>query len=154
VRHLSALGHRVGTVKHTHHHHEIDTPGKDSYRHREAGAAVVGILAPKMSAVFQPTTDDDTTPEKKSERYEWLAASMTDCDIVLVEGDLRTEAPKLEVWRAATGEPPIAADDPTISLIVTDDLTAAAACDRPPHIHPRHDIAGLADKIMAQLAER
>jgi molybdopterin-guanine dinucleotide biosynthesis protein MobB len=154
VRHLSAQGHRVGTVKHTHHHHELDTPGKDSYRHRQAGAVVVGILAPKMNAVFQPTTNGETSPEEKAERYEWLAANMTDCDVVLVEGDLRTEAPKLEVWRAAGGEAPIAADNATISFIATDDpIELAAACNTTPCVHPRQDVAGLADKIMAQLAQ-
>ena len=57
VAHLTANGHRVGTIKHTHHQHELDTPGKDSHRHREAGAAVVGILCPGMTAVFRPAPD-------------------------------------------------------------------------------------------------
>lgn len=169
VSHLSAQGHRVGTVKHTHHHHELDTPGKDSYRHRKAGAAVVGILAPEMSAVFQPhdTTDDvnsgdansgdansgDGGRDDKAARYEWLAATMADCDIVIVEGDLHTGAPKLEVWRAANSERPIAASDRSISLVVTDDEAAATeACNAQVPIHPRRDVAGLAEKIMAQLA--
>jgi molybdopterin-guanine dinucleotide biosynthesis protein B len=174
VSHLSAQGHRVGTVKHTHHHHELDTPGKDSYRHRDAGAAVVGILAPEMSAVFQPhdTMDDvnsgdvvsgdvisgdvisgDRGRDEKAARYEWLAATMTDCDIVIVEGDLHTGAPKLEVWRAANSERPIAASDRSISLVVTDDeAEATEACNAQVPIHPRRDVAGLAEKIMAQLA--
>ena len=50
VRHLTALGHRVGTIKQTHHQHELDTPGNDSHRHRQAGAAAVGIVSPALHA--------------------------------------------------------------------------------------------------------
>ena len=45
VTEFTARGYRVGTIKHTHHQHELDVPGKDSYRHREAGAAIVGIIS-------------------------------------------------------------------------------------------------------------
>ncbi|MCA9266810.1 MAG: molybdopterin-guanine dinucleotide biosynthesis protein B, partial [Planctomycetales bacterium] len=48
VEELTSRGLRVGTIKHTHHRHELDTPGKDSYQHRTAGAAVVGILSRSM----------------------------------------------------------------------------------------------------------
>jgi len=48
---LTQQGLRVATVKHTHHQHELDVPGKDSWRHREAGAAAVGILSPGMVAM-------------------------------------------------------------------------------------------------------
>ena len=51
---LTKRGYRVATIKHTHHHHELDTPGKDSWHHREAGAAAVGILSPRMTAMFFP----------------------------------------------------------------------------------------------------
>jgi len=54
VRYFTSSGLRIGTIKHTHHQHELDTPGKDSHRHREAGAQVVGILSRAMSAVFLP----------------------------------------------------------------------------------------------------
>ena len=118
VQHLTAAGYRVGTIKHTHHHHELDTPGKDSHRHRAAGAAVVGILSPGMTAVFRPT--DDATQDA-SGRYDHLAPMFADCDIVLVEGNLHTTAFKVEVWRAAVTEAPIALSDATISAVVTDD---------------------------------
>jgi molybdopterin-guanine dinucleotide biosynthesis protein MobB len=52
VKEFSRRGISVGTIKHTHHQHELDVPGKDSYRHRMAGAAAVGILSPSMSALF------------------------------------------------------------------------------------------------------
>ena len=54
VQLLTKNGCRVGTIKHTHHHHELDTPGKDSHRHREAGAELVGVVSRSMTAVFRP----------------------------------------------------------------------------------------------------
>ena len=118
VQHLTASGYRVGTIKHTHHHHELDTPGKDSHRHRKAGAAVVGILSPGMTAVFWPADDD---AHDGSDRYEKLAPMFADCDLVLVEGNLQTTAFKVEVWRAAITEAPIASADASISAVITDD---------------------------------
>ena len=118
VRHLTASGYRVGTIKHTHHHHELDTPGKDSHRHREAGAAAVGILSRGMTAVFRPTSD---ATQEASDRYDQLAPMFADCDLVLVEGNLQTTGFKVEVWRAAVTEAPIACSDPSISAVITDD---------------------------------
>ncbi|MDA1052030.1 MAG: molybdopterin-guanine dinucleotide biosynthesis protein B [Planctomycetota bacterium] len=118
VRHLTAKGYRVGTIKHTHHHHELDTPGKDSHRHREAGAAAVGILSPGMTAVFRPTGQ---TVNDATDRYDELAPMFADCDIVVVEGNLQTTAFKVEVWRAAVTEQPIAAEDSSIAAVITDD---------------------------------
>lgn len=120
VKYLSEHGYRVGTIKHTHHHHELDTPGKDSHQHREAGSTVVGILSPGMTAVFQPRNErlsDDGS------RYSAMAPMFANCDLVLVEGNLQTQAPKVEVWRAASSEPPIAATDSSIAAIISDDAT-------------------------------
>lgn len=105
VEELHRRGLRVGTIKHTHHRHELDTPGKDSHRHRTAGAAVVGILSPSMSAVFLPAegalSDED--------RYTAMALLFADCKLVLVEGDSQTSWPKIEVWRAALQTAPLSA---------------------------------------------
>ncbi|MBI86146.1 MAG: molybdopterin-guanine dinucleotide biosynthesis protein B [Planctomycetaceae bacterium] len=119
VEHLTQMGYRVGTVKHTHHRHELDTPGKDSYRHRQAGAVAVGILSPEMNAVFWPAASDETT----SNRYDELAPVLDQCDIVLVEGHSQTEGPKIEVWRAVASDEPIAVSDPLIQAVVSDDAT-------------------------------
>lgn len=118
VTYLSAQGYCVGTIKHTHHHHELDTPGKDSHRHREAGSAVVGILSPGMTAVFQRT--DAESPRDES-RYDALAPMFGNCDLVLVEGDLQTESPRVEVWRSETSDSPIGADDTSIAAMISDD---------------------------------
>ncbi|MDG2220134.1 MAG: molybdopterin-guanine dinucleotide biosynthesis protein B [Rubripirellula sp.] len=114
---LTELGYRVGAIKHTHHDHELDTPGKDSHRHRTSGAACVGILSPQLNACFWK---DETA--RDDERYAAFAVMFANCDLVIVEGDSQTGADKIEVWRQAQGDAPLKAADPTILAIVTDDV--------------------------------
>lgn len=119
---LTTQGLRVGTIKHTHHHHELDTPGKDSHRHRESGAAVVAICSPAMNAAFWPRPSNAIAQDDASEgKYNQFAAVFSDCDLVLVEGDTHTSAPRIEVWRREVGKEPLAETDPSISAIVTND---------------------------------
>ena len=136
-------GLRVGTIKHTHHHHELDTPGKDSHRHREAGAAVIGILSPSMSAIFRPTEKSDANePRDPEQRYESLAPAFARCDVVLVEGDVRTTAPRVEVWRAERDAAPLANRGVDVVAVVTDD-----AIDVQAPVLPRADVTAVADFI-------
>jgi molybdopterin-guanine dinucleotide biosynthesis protein B len=117
VQALTHRGLRIGTIKHTHHHHELDSPGKDSHRHRQSGAVSAGILSPGLSALFWPVSSD----VEKDERYAQFELLQSSCDLVLVEGDVHTRADRIEVWRAAAGGAPLAAADPTILGVVTDD---------------------------------
>jgi molybdopterin-guanine dinucleotide biosynthesis protein B len=117
VSHFAGRGLRVGAIKHTHHRHELDTPGKDSFRHRQAGACAVGVLSPGMTAVFLPSASG----ERGEDRYQQLAPLLGDCDLVLVEGDLMTAAPKVEVWRAELGVEPYATEHRSILALITDD---------------------------------
>ena len=139
VRHLTHQGYRVGTVKHTHHLHELDTPGKDSHQHREAGAAAVGILSPMMNAIFWPNNANSDIGSK----YEKFACLLQNCDVVLVEGHLHADAIKLEVWRADLGQPPYAVEVSGIRAIITDD---AHSCDVPRL--SRKDVPGLAAEVL------
>ncbi len=142
VAYLKRQGHRVGTIKHTHHQHELDTPGKDSHRHRQAGADVVGILSPTMNALFwEPTVNDNT-----SDRYAEFEARFSDCDLVLVEGDSRTTAAKIEVWRSEVGSEPIALQDRSILAVVTDDALDASITTL-----SRRDIPKLAAWVVLRL---
>lgn len=141
VRELTAQGMRVGTIKHTHHHHELDTPGKDSYRHRQAGASMVGIMAPGMNAVFWP---QDESP---SDRYVRMLSMFGACDLVLVEGHATGPGVKVEVWRDATGNEPLACRDDSIVAIITDDELAA-----PIPIWKRGDIAAIVHGIFSVVA--
>jgi len=139
VEQFASRGLHVGTIKHTHHRHELDTPGKDSHRHRTAGAEAVGILSRTMSAVFLPAAE----AQEDADRYASLAAAFSGCDLVIVEGDSQTNAPKIEVWRAALGVEPLAAHDKTILAVVTDDPLPIPAV-----IHSRGDIPKLANWIL------
>jgi molybdopterin-guanine dinucleotide biosynthesis protein B len=141
VTYLKQRGYRVGTIKHTHHHHELDTPGKDSHRHRLAGADVVGVLSPKMNALFWEPANADSP-----DRYAEFAARFSDCDLVVVEGDSRTTAAKVEVWRAEAGSDPMALQDDSILAVVTDDALDASVTTL-----SRSDIPDLAAWILRRL---
>jgi molybdopterin-guanine dinucleotide biosynthesis protein MobB len=140
VQEFSRRGLKVGTIKHTRHEHELDTPGKDSHRHREAGAAAVGILASSMGAVFWPADRDALGDE---DRYAPFAPLLADCDLVLVEGDSQTDAPKIEVWRAALGTTPLACCDTSILAVITDDVLPLKT-----PVHSRSNVPELADWIL------
>lgn len=144
---LKCRGIRTASIKHTHHQHELDTPGKDSFRHREAGAAAVGILSPHMTAMFFPCERDTASSADHEQRYAGLQAAFRGCDLILVEGDLKTTAIKIEVWRAESRHPPYAESDESISAIVTDD---ACIVTRIPLL-PRSNPADLTDWILNQL---
>lgn len=140
VSELSGQGYRVATIKHTHHHHELDTPGKDSHKHRESGAAGVGILSSQMTAAFVPVVRD----EDESVRYGRFNVMFNDCDLILVEGDLHTSAQKLEVWRSVGGDIPYASDqDHQIVAVISDD-DVTVDCE----VLPRADLQLLAAYVM------
>jgi len=142
---LAARGLRVGTIKHTHHKHELDIPGKDSYRHRESGASVVGILSRSMNALFWPIEPEESLDESRqaARRYEAFSSAFFQCDLVLVEGDTRTTAPKIEVWRATFDSPPLAGTIANVRAIVTSD-----AIETRVPLLPRDNISGIADFLL------
>ncbi|MDG1872362.1 MAG: molybdopterin-guanine dinucleotide biosynthesis protein B [Mariniblastus sp.] len=138
VTEFTRRGYRVGTIKHTHHNHELDAPGKDSHRHREAGSAAVGILTKGMNAIFWPQTS--TEPETK--KYSQFDSMMQECDVVLVEGDSQTDAPKVEVFRSTTEDSPLAFSDSKIAAVISDDVLKIDTV-----IWKRSDLNSVADKI-------
>lgn len=114
IAHWTAAGLHVGSIKHTGHVHELDTPGKDSWRQRQAGAHPAAIIAGDRLALHLPLQPTD-------DPYATLAPHYADCALVLVEGDVDAIAPKVEIWRAGLGVPPMACTCPDISAIITDD---------------------------------
>ncbi|MFO0998897.1 MAG: molybdopterin-guanine dinucleotide biosynthesis protein B [Planctomycetaceae bacterium] len=140
VREFKSRGIRVATIKHTHHHHELDTPGKDSHLHREAGAAGVGILSPQMTAMFVPS-DRELRGERRYEQFESLFA---DSRLILVEGDLQSTAHRVEVWRSVVSEEPYAAKDLAISAVISDDSVCGLSCP----VWPRNSVRNVADRIL------
>jgi len=143
VREYARRGITVGAIKHTHHHHELDVPGKDSYRHRMAGATAVGILAPAMCAIFVPTRESESAEE---DRYAVFAPMFAECRLVLVEGDSQTCAAKIEVWRSELGTPPMATHDKSVLAVVTDDKLPVTT-----EVLLRSDIVRLSDWILNKI---
>jgi molybdopterin-guanine dinucleotide biosynthesis adapter protein len=111
---FAAQGLRVSTLKHAHHGFEFDQPGKDSWRHREAGAVEVMVSSPKRWALIHEVRSE-TEPD-----FRALLARMSAVDLVIVEGFKREPFPKLEVRRVAVGAPSLVPDDPAIVAIASD----------------------------------
>ncbi|MDR2017077.1 MAG: molybdopterin-guanine dinucleotide biosynthesis protein B [Burkholderiales bacterium] len=130
---LVARGMKVSLIKHAHHGFDLDRPGKDSYRHREAGCSEVLILAQERWALMHESRG---TPELTLEE---ALARMTPCDLVLVEGYKAYSVPKLEIHRTVVGKPLLCSGDPNIVGIATD--MAASAL---PEGLPRFDIDDVA----------
>ncbi len=111
---LKQHGLRVSVIKHAHHDFDIDRPGKDSFRHREAGAHEVMIASGHRWALMHELREE-TEPA-----LEQLCARLSPCDLVLVEGYKFAAIPKLEVHRTSVGHPLLYPDDPQIIAVVTD----------------------------------
>jgi len=111
---LIARGITVSTVKHAHHEFDLDQPGKDSWRHRQAGASEVLVSSSARWALMH---------EHRGVAEPDLAAllrHMSPVDLVLVEGFKREPFPKLEIYRASVGKPLLCRDDPDIVAVATD----------------------------------
>lgn len=111
---LTARGLKVSTLKHAHHAFDVDHPGKDSYEHRRAGATEVLIASGNRFALMHELRGAAEPP------LETLLGKLSAVDLVLVEGYKRAPHPKLEVFRAANGKPPLHPDDPAILAVATD----------------------------------
>ena len=114
IARLKRAGERVSVVKHAHHAFDIDHEGKDSWRHRHAGAFEVVIASDRRLAKIREF-------EVRAEpSVHELIAELAGCDWVLVEGFKRAALPKIEIWRAATDKPAQYPHDPHIVAICTD----------------------------------
>lgn len=111
---LSSRGYRVGTIKHDAHGFEMDREGKDTWRHRRAGAATIAISSPTQVATIRGTTSEMELSEVVS-RYFWAE------DVVIAEGFKRSRFPKIEIFRKAIEPAPICAAGDNLMAVVSDD---------------------------------
>ncbi len=107
-------GLRVSLIKHAHHTFDVDHPGKDSYRHRHAGAAEVLVTSSRRWVLMHELRGAHEPPFEQQIRH------LSPCDLLLVEGFKHAPIPKLEVWRAEPGEPLLHPNDPHIVAVATD----------------------------------
>ncbi len=115
---LRSTGLRIGTVKHHAGDFEIDKEGKDSYRHKRAGANIAMITSPHKLALVADARDDLTLAEL-------TRLYMHDVDLVITEGYKRERMPKLEVYVYQEGLEPVARQDPDVIAIAADRLIDA-----------------------------
>jgi molybdopterin-guanine dinucleotide biosynthesis adapter protein len=118
IQRLRVAGQRVSVVKHAHHDFDIDHPGKDSWRHREAGAFEVVVASSRRLAKIREY-EVEVAPT-----VHQLIAELVECDWVLVEGFKSADILKVEIWRAAAGKPAQYPDDPFVVAICTDSPAA------------------------------
>ena len=113
VADITGRGVSVSTIKHVHHAVDLDQPGKDTFRHRQAGAREV-VLASKdrFALMVEHRGPEPDLPA--------ILSRLAPVDLVLVEGYKRDAHPKIEVWRAETGHPLIQPHDPLVRAVATD----------------------------------
>ena len=112
IKNLREKGYIVGTVKHTHKGFHMDKKGKDSWRHRNAGANATLVIAPGIVALVK---------DEELELLEEIQHYLSDMDIVLVEGFKKKQLPKIEIFRDADRhEAPLCMNDENLDAFVTD----------------------------------
>ncbi|MEQ8294481.1 MAG: molybdopterin-guanine dinucleotide biosynthesis protein B [Roseovarius sp.] len=140
VSEIIGRGISVSTVKHAHHTFDVDHPGKDSHRHRVAGAREVLLASRKRIALMHELRDEEEPT------LEVLLQRLGPVDLVLVEGYKRDAHPKVEAHRAETGNPLIATDDPTVRAVASD---TPLELDRP--VFDLNDTKAIADFILREV---
>jgi len=140
VTEITGRGITVSTVKHAHHSFDVDHPGKDSFRHRTAGASEVLLASGNRFALMHELRGAAEPPLAE------LLTRLSPVDLVLIEGYKRDEHPKIEAHRAVTGNPLIAPDDPTVRAVAAD---VPLDLDRP--VFDLDDTTAIADFILSEV---
>jgi molybdopterin-guanine dinucleotide biosynthesis protein B len=136
---LNRRGFSVSTIKHAHHGFDLDQPGKDSYEHRAAGAREVLVASANRLALMRELRG---APEPSLADLLRLIAPV---DLVLIEGFKREPLPKIEVYRAANGKPPLHPVDDRIVALISDRVDPPAGLARV----SLDDISAAADLVLA-----
>jgi molybdopterin-guanine dinucleotide biosynthesis protein B len=136
---LTRRGIAASTVKHAHHAFDVDTPGKDSYEHRRAGARQVLVSSARRWALMTELRGGQPEPD-----LAFLLSRLSPVDLVLVEGFKRDAHPKIEVFRAANGKPWLHPEDPAIRAVASDVAPPPPGGPPPPGAH-LDDVERIAD---------
>ena len=139
VQNLTALGYKISTVKHAHHDFDIDHEGRDSFRHRKAGASEVAVISQNRFAIMNELRGDQPPT------LEEILAKLSPCDLVIVEGYKRDKHDKIEVRNLDLNHPVLAGTDPSIVAVA-----ANGPCHAPVPIFRRDDVQALARFIIVQ----
>jgi molybdopterin-guanine dinucleotide biosynthesis protein MobB len=134
---LNRRGYRIGTIKHTDHDIDLDKKGKDSWRHRAAGAESAMLAAPHGFSLVRGWQDYE---------LDDLEAYFDGVDLILTEGFKQGNRPKIEIFRTSVYQKPIYSGGPDLVAMVTD---SKAARDIP--VFGLNDTSGLADLIESYL---
>ena len=140
VTEITGRGISVSTVKHAHHSFDVDHAGKDSHRHRIAGASEVLLSSRNRVALMSELRG------REEPTLESLLTRLAPVDLVLVEGYKRDRHPKIEAFRAETGNSLIAPGDPTIMAIASD---TPLSSDR--RVFDLNDTLAIADFILEEV---
>ncbi len=138
---ITARNVSVSTIKHAHHQFDIDKPGKDSHRHREAGAREVMISSTRRWVLMHENRGDaEPTPDE-------LLSRMSPIDLVIIEGFKSWPHPKLEIHRRGIGDGLLCRNDPTIIAVASDHHVADLAIP----VLELDNIDAIADFMLAHL---
>jgi molybdopterin-guanine dinucleotide biosynthesis protein B len=136
---LTGRGLKVSTMKHTHHNFEIDKPGKDSFKHRMAGATEVAVMSSSRWALVHELRAEDEPG------VDAMIRRMTPVDLLLIEGFKTHGHPKIEVFRPSTREDMLQPSDPTVVAVATDEALDGVTVP----VIDLNDVAAVADFILA-----
>lgn len=142
VSEIAARGVSVSTVKHAHHAFDIDHEGKDSWRHRQAGAREVMVCSGARWALMHELRETDEPPLAE------LLGKLAPVDLVLIEGYKRDDHPKVEAFRHETGNPLIAREEQTVRAVASDAPVEGLARETPNF--DLNDVPAIADFILAE----
>lgn len=139
---LKQRGQRVSVIKHAHHQFDIDHPGKDSFRHREAGAFEVVVASSRRLALMR-----EFEQEVPLTVHQLVAELDAGVDWVLVEGLKQSDLKKVEVWRASANKPAQYPDDQLIVAVATDSPDKIAQTTPRP-VLDLNDVEAVADWLL------
>jgi molybdopterin-guanine dinucleotide biosynthesis protein B len=137
VTELTRRGHRISTVKHAHHSFDIDHEGRDSFRHRKAGASEVAVVSRHRWAIIHEMRDSEEPTLAD------ILAKLEPCDLVIVEGYKRDSHDKIEVRNLELAHPKLAGDDSTVVAVAANGQVS----DAPVPVFDRDDVSALTSFI-------